>query len=358
MKNKYDFLIVGAGLYGSVCARQLTDKGYKCFVIDKRDHIGGNCYSEKIENINVHKYGPHVFHTDNDKIWSYINKFSEFNNYNHRIKVNYNDKLYSFPINLFTLYQIFGIKTPEEARLLLQEKRIPIPNNDQSLENWVLSIIGKELYEIFIKGYTKKQWNTDPKYLPADIIKRVPIRLNFEDNLFSNGKHQGIPIGGYNSLFENILSGITVELNCVGKNFNYAKNIIYTGKIDEFFDYKYGELEYRSLRFEQEIYKIKDYQGCSVINYTAENIPYTRVIEHKHFENSDSESTVITKEYPSSIGDPCYPINNSKNIQIYKKYIKLSRNIEGLYFGGRLGLYSYLDMDKIIEHAISFTDKF
>lgn len=360
---EYDFLIVGSGLFGSVFAYEANKAGKKCLMIDKRDHIGGNCYTEKIDNINIHKYGPHIFHTNDKGIWEWIQQFGEFNNYKHSPKVKYKDEIFSFPINLMTLYQVWGINNPEEAKnklLEIQSKN----TNPQNLEDWAISQIGEELYEIFIKGYTKKQWNRSPRELPSSIIRRLPIRTTFDDNYFFD-RYQGIPLEGYTSLFNKMLEGIEVKLNedyfkQRSKWDSLAKKIVFTGKIDEFFNYKFGELEYRSLDFIEERHDIIDYQGCSIVNYTESEVPHTRITEHKHFENSDSKVTWITKEYPKEYrrGDtPFYPINDSKNNERYQKYKELTLELPNVIFGGRLAEYKYYDMHQIIASAITKSKK-
>jgi UDP-galactopyranose mutase len=354
---KYDFLIVGSGLFGSTFAYEANKYGKKCLVIDKRNHIGGNCFTENKDNINIHKYGPHIFHTNDDEIWKWVNQFADFNNYKHTPKVNYKNKIFSFPINLFTLYQLWGVSSPQEAINKLNEVKVK-SDNPLNLEDWVLSQVGHEIYEIFIKGYTLKQWNTDPKKLPSSIIKRLPIRTNYDDNYFFD-KYQGIPIGGYTKLFENILNGIEVKLNVdyfEKKDYwdSLSDTIVYTGKIDEYFNYVYGELEYRSLEFSHEKIDVSDYQGCSIVNYTDSEIPYTRITEHKHFENTKSDVTWISKEYPKNYTKdniPYYPINDEKNNQIYKKYKILADSCPNVIFGGRLSEYKYYDMHQIIASA-------
>jgi UDP-galactopyranose mutase len=350
-----DYVIVGSGLFGSIFARELTDNGYKCLVIDKRPHIGGNCYTENIDTINVHKYGPHIFHTSDNNIWNYINKFAKFNNFINRPKVFYKDNLYSFPINLMTLYQIYGVKTPQEAILKLNEvkKNIQTPKN---LEEWVLSQVGQEIYETFIKGYTTKQWNKDPKDLPTSIIRRLPIRLNFDDNYFFD-TYQGIPIGGYTKIFEKLLDGIEVRLNTdYFDNRDYfdsiAKRVVYTGPIDLFYNFKFGKLEYRSLKFENKILEVEDYQGNAIINFTEKEIPYTRITEHKHFEFGRQKNTIITKEFPSDTGDPYYPINDKINNMRFELYEQLMKSEKKFIFGGRLPDYKYYDMHQVIGSAL------
>jgi UDP-galactopyranose mutase len=359
---KYDYLIVGSGLFGSVFAHEMTKVGKKCLIIEKRNHIAGNCHTENKDGINVHTYGPHIFHTNDKGIWEWINQFTEFHNYKHTPKVNYKDKIYSFPINLMTLYQIWGVNTPEEAKQRLEEVRVK-NDNPKNLEEWILSQVGHDIYETFIKGYTQKQWNKDPKELPTFIIKRLPIRTNFDDNYFFD-KYQGIPVGGYTQIFEKMLEGIEVKTNVdYFENKEYwnsiADKIVFTGKIDEFFDYQFGELEYRTLRFDNKKIELEDYQGCSIVNYTDFNVPYTRITEHKHFENSKSDSTWITIEYPKDYekGDvPYYPINDEKNNSIYEKYKELTKE-SNVIFGGRLSEYKYYDMHQIIGSALSKVKK-
>lgn len=354
---RYDYLIIGCGLFGATFAQQLKLKNKKCLIVDSRDHIGGNIYTENKEGIHIHTYGPHIFHTNNDEIWNYIRKFADFNHFVCRTKVNFKNNIFSFPINLFTLYQLWGVNTPEIAKKKLEEVKIKI-KEPKNLEEWILSQVGEEIYHTFIYGYTKKQWGREPKELPSFIMKRLPIRLNFDDNYFFD-KYQGIPIGGYTKMIENMLEGIDVILN---ENYfdrrdfwnSQAKNIVYTGKIDEFFDYRHGELEYRSLNFKLERHSIKDYQGNAVMNFTDYDVPFTRIIEHKHFEFADQDYTYITKEYPDSWDKtkvPYYPINNDKNNDIYNKYKDLSKKTN-VIFGGRLAEYKYYDMHQIIGSAL------
>lgn len=351
----YDYLIVGSGLFGSICARELTNAGKKVLVIDKRDHIGGNCYTENNDGINVHKYGPHIFHTSDKRVWDYINQYADFNHFVYRPKVNYKGKIYSFPVNLMTLYQIFHITTPEQAKIVLDYWKIK-NDNPKNLEEWILSQVGERLYETFIKGYTTKQWGREPKLLPASIIKRLPIRLNFDDNYYFDN-YQGIPIGGYTKIFEKLLKDIEVRLNTDyldNKDFfdNLAEKIIYTGPIDKLYSYAYGKLEYRSLRFETERLEEEDYQGNAAINYTDVEVPYTRVIEHKHFEFGKQKHTIVTKEYPSNEGEPYYPVNDEDNNRKYNLYKRLMNQEEKIIFGGRLADYKYYDMHQVIASAL------
>ena len=348
---------MGQVCLGLCAARQLTDLGFKCLVIDKRNHIGGNCYTTQIDDIDVHMYGAHIFHTNYDYVWKYLNKHTSCNNYVNRVKTDSNGILYNTPpINLQTFYQLWGVKTSKEALRILENKKIKI-DNPSNLEEFILSKVGEEIYYKFIYGYTLKQWGREPKLLPATIIKRVPIHLTFDDLYFS-GQKQGIPC--YNHLFINLLTNADIELNA---NFldkksyyeNSGTHIIYTGKIDEYFEYCYGELEYRSLRFESKVLGVPDYQGCSVINYADKDIPYTRVLEHKYFNFSKSEKTVITREYPSSVGESYYPVNDEKNSRLYNRYKELSEKNYKISFVGRLGSYSYINMDETVKLALDLS---
>ena len=362
-KYKYDYLIVGSGMFGSVFARELSRVGHKCLVIDVRSHIGGNCYTEKVEGIDVHKYGAHIFHTNNESIWNYINQFGEFNNYVHKVIVRDGSTMYSFPINLMTLYQLWGVTTPEEAAQKLNEVKVPI-ENPSNLEEWALSQVGEEIYKIFIEGYTTKQWMTSPKDLPSSIIKRIPIRMGFDDSCFSN-QFQGIPKDGFTPLFENMLADVDVELNV-----NYfsnrkeldqiARKIVFTGKIDEFYGYRFGDLDYRALRFDHQVLATKDFQGNSVVNYADKSIPYTRIVEHKHFNFGTQDKSVVTYEYPveyTKESTPYYPINNEKNNKIYQNYRDLSKDQNNIVFGGRLAEYKYYDMHQVVGSALNKVKK-
>jgi UDP-galactopyranose mutase len=351
----YDYLIIGSGMFGSIFAREMTDKGFKCLVIDKRNHIGGNCYTEEIEGINVHKYGPHIFHTSDDNVWEYINRFCTFNHYVHRPKVNYKGNIYSFPINLMTLYQLYNVTTPYDAKVMLNNVKHDI-KTPKNLEEWILSNVGTEIYETFVKGYTTKQWGRDPKLLPSSIIRRLPIRLTFDDNYFFD-KYQGIPIGGYTKIFEKLLDGIEVRLNVDYLNDReywngQCKKVVYTGPIDRYYNYKFGELEYRSLEFKTEIKDIEDFQGVAIMNYTDTTPEYTRIVEHKHFEFGKQNKTIITTEYPRSIGEPYYPVNDDINNSKYNQYKELMKIESNVIFGGRLTDYKYYDMHQVIASAL------
>lgn len=356
---KYDYLLIGSGLFNCVFANLAHKDNKKCLIIEKKQHPFGNCYTENIKGINVHKYGPHIFHTNNQDIWIYIQQFAEFNNFMYKPKVSYQDKLYSFPINLMTLHQLWGVRTPTEAIRKIKQEQYKI-TDPKNLEEWALSQVGEEIYYKFIYGYTKKQWNTDPKNLPSFIIKRLPIRFYFDENYYFD-QYQGIPIGGYTSMMSNMIEGVEVVLNTdyfEKKEYwdSLAKTNVYTGPIDRYFNYKHGKLDYRSLRFENETYNIKDFQGNAGINYTEEHIPYTRIIEHKHFEFTNSDHTIITKEYPANFNDtkdPYYPINNKENDLIYGRYKKDARLLSDVLFGGRLAEYRYYDMHQIIASAMS-----
>ena len=356
----YDYLIVGAGLFGSVFAYEATKKGKTCLVVDKRKHIGGNVYTENIKGINVHKYGAHIFHTSNKMIWDYIQQFATFNRYTNSPIAIYKDEVYNLPFNMNTFSKLWGIKTPQEAKEIIENQRkksgIINPSN---LEEQAISLVGKDIYEKLIKGYTQKQWGKSCDKLPSFIINRLPVRFTYDNNYF-NDLYQGIPVGGYTQIFEKMLASSDVRLNCDYLKHRdelnaIAKKIIYTGMIDEYFDYCYGELEYRSLRFVTEILNMDNFQGNAVGNYTDADVPYTRIIEHKHFEYGTQDSTIITKEYPKTWkrGDePFYPINNEKNNILYSKYLTLAKQEKNVVFGGRLGMYRYFDMHNIIERSL------
>lgn len=355
----YDYLIVGAGLYGSTFARLATDSGKKCLVIDSRDHIGGNCYTKKLYDVDVHMYGAHIFHTNNYEVWNFINGFTSFNNFINSPKSYCNGRMYSLPFNMNTFYEIWGITTPQQAQRIIESQRFKgTPTN---LEEQALSLVGTDIYELLIKNYTIKQWNKEPKDLPAFIINRLPLRFTYDNNYFSD-KYQGIPEYGYTEMFENMLQGIDVKLNInyfVDREYwnSISKRVVYTGKIDEFFDYQLGELDYRSLHFEHELHESEcNIQGCAVVNYPELDIPWTRIIEHKHFTGVDTEFSVITKEFPSDYDRdkvPYYPINDVRNTELYNRYYELSKLLPNYIFGGRLAQYKYYDMDKTIESAIN-----
>ncbi len=354
----YDYLIVGAGFFGAVFAREMTDNGKKCLVIDRRPHIGGNCYTEQIEGINVHKYGAHIFHTSDEEIWEYINRFGNFNSFINSPVAIYKDELYNLPFNMNTFSKMWRVRTPAEAKKKIAEQISELCITEpQNLEEQALSLVGKDVYEKLVKGYTEKQWGRPCNELPAYIIKRLPLRFTYDNNYF-NDKYQGIPENGYTAVFEALLEGIDVRLgtdyNDI-KGENIARKIVYCGCIDEFFGYALGELEYRSLRFENETLNTDNYQGNAVVNYTSADVPYTRIIEHKHFDHRDQEKTVITREYPAEWhrgNEPYYPITDEKNNTLYARYEEMAKQYPNVIFGGRLGKYRYYDMDKVIRAAL------
>lgn len=357
---KYDYLIVGSGLFGAVFAHEAKKKGKKCLVIDKRSHKGGNVYCEKIEDINVHKYGAHIFHTNDKEIWDYVNQFVEFNRYTNSPVAFYKNEVYNLPFNMNTFHQLWGVKTPEEAKNKIEEQvKFSGIENPKNLEEQAISLVGTDIYEKLIKGYTEKQWGRKATELPAFIIKRLPVRFTYDNNYF-NDKYQGIPIGGYNKLIEGLLEGIEVRLNLDffekrEELSQLASKIVFTGKIDEYYNNQFGTLEYRSLKFDTQVIEKENFQGNAVVNYTENEVPYTRIIEHKHFEFGTQKKTVITYEYPDewSIGkESYYPVNDEKNNSIFKKYKELSDKDENVIFGGRLAEYKYYDMHQIIASAL------
>ena len=356
----YDFLIVGSGFFGSICAYELNKKGHKVCVIDKRDHIGGNCYTSNRDDINVHEYGPHIFHTSNEKVWSWINQFTTFNNFTLRPVANYKGEIYSLPFNMWTFSKIYNITHPHQ---LIEKLKKYQDNDPKNLEDCAISLVGKKCYKKLIKGYTEKQWRKSAKELPKEIIERLPVRLTYDNNYF-NDKYQGIPIGGYTQIFEKLLEGIDVKLSTdfFTDELPKYKNVIYTGPIDKYFNYQYGHLEYKTVRFEHSKLDMKNYQGTAVMNYTEKKVPKTRTIEHKHFENSNSEFTWVSDEFPTEykpeITDPYYPVNDETNNNIYEQYKKLSIKEKNVYFGGRLAEYKYYDMDKVILSALNFVEQF
>ncbi len=360
--QQFDFLIVGAGLAGAVAANLLTENGKTCYVIDKRPHIGGNCYTENIDGINVHKYGAHIIHTNNKNIWYYLCQFLEIKRFVNSPIAKYGENLYNLPFNMHTFYQLFGCITPAEAKKIIdneiKKSKIKRPKN---LEEQAISLVGKTIFEKLIKFYTEKQWGKPCNQLPTGIITRLPIRYEFNNNYF-NDYFQGIPVGGYTNLFKCLLNGSKVKTNCDFKNCKIkSKYIIYTGPIDEFFDYKYGRLDYRSLKFIEKKYKTEYKQGNAVINYTDNSVKYTRSIEHKFFENSKTPTTIVSYEYPQKFeegkNEPYYPINDKKNMIIYNKYLKESKKLKNIWFLGRLGKYRYFDMDDVIEDTFNEINK-
>ena len=361
----YDYLIIGSGLFGSVFARQAADAGKKVIVIDKRPNIAGNVYTEKVEGINFHKYGAHIFHTNNTEVWNYVNRFATFNRFTNSPVANYKGQLYSLPFNMYTFNKMWGVVTPEEAAAKIEEQKKEITGEPQNLEEQAISLVGRDIYEKLVKGYTEKQWGRDCKELPAFIIRRLPVRLTFDNNYF-NALYQGIPVGGYTKLVENLLEGIEVRLNedyleDKEKWNAMAEKVVYTGAIDAYFGYALGNLEYRSVRFENEILDMPNFQGNAAVNYTDKETPWTRIIEHKWFEfgkdeeGNDLPKTIISKEYSSEWkpGDePYYPVNDEKNGELYQKYKALAEKEENIIFGGRLGEYKYYDMDAVIASAL------
>lgn len=357
---KYDYLIAGAGLYGAVFAHEMTKRGKRCLVIDKRDHIAGNIYCREQSGIRVHQYGAHIFHTSRKDIWEYVNQFAEFNQYINSPVAVYHDELYNLPFNMNTFSKMWGVRTPAEAQAKIREQveqlHITAPKN---LEEQALSLVGRDVYEKLVKGYTEKQWGRDCTELPAFIIKRLPVRFTYDNNYF-NDRYQGIPIGGYNQIVEKLLEGSDILLNTdyftfIKENPEIAGKTLFTGMIDEFYGYRFGPLAYRSVRFETEELPVENYQGCAVVNYTAREVPYTRIIEHKHFEFGTQPTTVISREYSLEWKpgvEPYYPVNDETNNALYQKYAELAARETNVLFGGRLGHYKYYDMDKVIAAAL------
>lgn len=362
---KYDYLIVGAGLFGAVFAREATDAGKKCLVIDKRNHVAGNVYCEKVEGINVHRYGAHIFHTNDDEVWEYANRFASFNGFINSPIAVYKGERYNLPFNMNTFNQLWGVTTAEEAKAKIAEQIAELDIGEpQNLEEQALKLVGKDVFEKLVKGYTEKQWGRRCKDLPAFIIKRLPLRFEYDNNYF-NAKYQGIPIGGYTEMVKRMLDGIEVRTGT--DYFEFVKETndtfgktVFTGKIDEFYNYEYGKLEYRTVKFENQILDIEDYQGNAVINYTEYEVPYTRIIEHKHFEFTKCPKTVISKEYPVEWKEGMeayYPINDERNGELYAKYEEKAHKEKFVIFGGRLGEYKYYDMDKVISRALDAAKK-
>jgi UDP-galactopyranose mutase len=361
----YDYIIVGSGFFGSVCARELTDKGFKCLVLEKRKHIGGNCHTEKVDGINMHTYGPHIFHTSNERVWKWINQFATFNHFTNRPIANYKGELFALPFNMWTFNQLWGVTHPHEAKAIIAEQSKEI-GEPQNLEEQAIKLVGRDVYEKLIKGYTSKQWMKPPNELPKEIIKRLPVRFTYDTNYF-NDPYQGIPIGGYTQIFDQLLAGIEVQLET-----DYladksawdakAKNIIFTGPIDAYYDYQFGPLEYKTTRFEhKKLTDTDNYQGVPVMNFTDVEVPYTRIIEYKHFEFGQTDTTCITYEYPepyvAKVTEPYYPVNDQANNAIFGQYKALADAETHVYFGGRLAEYKYYDMHQIIERAFDLLDE-
>ena len=363
MMKKYDYLVVGSGLYGAIFAHEAKSHGKSVLVVDKRPNIAGNIYTENIEGINVHKYGAHIFHTNNKKVWNYITQFAEFNRFTNSPVANYKGELYSLPFNMYTFNKMWGVVTPEEAAAKIEEQRKEITGEPKNLEEQAISLVGRDIYEKLIKGYTEKQWGRDCKELPSFIIKRLPVRLTFDNNYF-NALYQGIPMGGYTKMVANLLEGIEVRLNTdylenKAELNALAEKVVYTGPVDAYFDYKLGTLEYRSVRFETETLDKPNFQGNAAVNYTDRETPWTRIIEHKHFEFGTQPKTVITREYPAAWEkgkEPYYPINDPKNDELFDKYERRALEEKNVLFGGRLGMYRYMDMDKVIEEALNMAE--
>ncbi len=362
--KKYDYLIVGSGLFAGVFANEAKKQGKTCLVLEKRAHLGGNVYCENIEGINVHKYGAHIFHTSDKRVWDYVNSLAEFNRYTNCPLANYKGEIYNLPFNMNTFSKMWGISTPNEAKKIIENQKAEIKGEPKNLEEQAISLVGRDIYTKLIKGYTEKQWGRSCTELPSFIIKRLPVRFTYDNNYF-NDRYQGIPIGGYNiiinKLFEDCDVRLNTDYNVDRDGFNaLADKVLYTGRLDALFDFEFGALEYRSLRFENEILDNDNFQGVAVVNYTEREIPYTRIIEHKHFENAESRKTVITKEYPEDFKEgmePYYPVNDDKNTALFEKYKSLANQNKNLLLGGRLAEYKYYDMDKVIASALSLTDK-
>lgn len=363
----YDYLIVGCGLFGSTMANKLTSAGKKVLIIDKRNHIGGNIHTEEINGIRVHKYGPHIFHTNNEEVWKYLNTFCKFNRFTNCPIAIYKGKIFSLPFNMHTFYQMWGVKTPKEAKRIIDKQRKICFKNPKNLEERAISLVGRDIYKKLIKGYSEKQWGRDCKKIPAFVINRLPLRYSFNNNYFES-LYQGIPIGGYTTMIEKMLLGVEVRLGCdffsdKESFLKCAKKIIFTGSIDSFYDFCFGRLEYRTIRFETEVLDIYNFQGNAVVNYTEKRVPWTRIIEHKWFdiENcKNDKQTIITKEFPQEWNEnkePLYPINDAKNNELYNLYYELSKKEKNVYFGGRLGSYKYYDMDQVVSSAFEMCEK-
>ena len=356
----YDYILVGAGLYSAVIAWHAKQAGKSCLVLERRSHIGGNIYCEEIEGINVHKYGAHIFHTSDRKVWDFVNSFVEFNRYTNSPVANYKGEIYNMPFNMNTFSRMWGISTPQEAKAIIDKQKSEITGEPKNLEEQAIALVGRDIYEKLVKGYTDKQWGRDCSELPSFIIKRLPVRFTYDNNYF-NDLYQGIPIGGYNKLIDALFEGADIKtsvdfLTEKEKWMSMADKVVYTGAIDEYFEYCFGKLEYRTVRFETEVLDTDNYQGVAVVNYTDRETPYTRVIEHKHFEFGTQPKTVISKEYSTDWKEgmePYYPVNNEKNQMLYQKYREKAQQQEKVFFGGRLGEYKYYDMDKVIASAMN-----
>lgn len=362
--KQFDYVIVGSGLFGSVFAYEAKKRGKKCLVLEKRDHIGGNVYCENVEGVTVHKYGAHIFHTSNKRVWEYVNSLCDFNRFTNSPIANYNGEIYNLPFNMNTFTKLWGVITPDEAKAKIEEQSSKIKGEPKNLEEQAISLVGEDIYVKLVKGYTEKQWGRSCTELPSFIIKRLPVRYTYDNNYF-NDLYQGIPNGGYNEIINKLLDGIEVR---TGVDYNedrekydaLGEKVLYTGTLDTFYDYKFGKLQYRSLRFETELLDKQNYQGVAVVNYTDRETPYTRIIEHKHFEFGTQEKTVITKEYPSEWEEGMeayYPVNDAQNQELFQKYKSLADNEENVIFGGRLAEYKYYDMDKVIESALNKVDE-
>jgi UDP-galactopyranose mutase len=355
----YDCLIVGAGWFGAVFAHEMKERGRRCLVLDRRGHIGGNSYTENVEDIDVHRYGAHIFHTDDAKVWNYVNRFAEFNRYTNSPIANFGGEIYNLPFNMNTFHALWGVTTPGEAMARIESQRLKIAE-PRNLEEQALSLVGADIYEKLIRGYTEKQWGRRCDELPAFIIKRLPLRFTYDNNYF-NDRFQGIPVGGYTPIFEKLLEGCELRLGTPYKKGGIdAKRIVYTGAIDEYFDYRFGALEYRGLRFESETLDTENYQGNAVVNHTSADVPYTRVIEHKHFAFGKQPRTVITREYPTKWrpgAEAYYPVNDTRNNALYARYRALAEKEENVIFGGRLGVYRYLDMWQVIKSALECAER-
>ena len=361
--KKYDYILVGSGLYAGVFAWYARKNKKRCLVVEKRNHIGGNVYCEDVEGIHVHKYGAHIFHTGNRKVWEFVNSLAEFNRYTNSPVANYKGQMYNMPFNMNTFSRMWGISTPDEAKAIIEKQRAEITGEPKNLEEQALALVGQDVYEKLVEGYTRKQWGRECKDLPAFIIKRLPLRYTYDNNYFKD-PYQGIPKGGYTRIVKKLLEGVQV---CLNTDFfanreeltAQADKVLFTGMIDEFYDYCYGELEYRSLRFETEVLDMGNYQGNAVVNYTDYEVPYTRIIEHKHFEFGTQPKTVITREYPAAWEkgkEPYYPVNDPKNSELFDKYERRALEEKNVIFGGRLGMYRYMDMDQVIEEALSLAE--